>query len=407
METQFRHYYHKFARVHKATIRLEHKPALSLEVDWAGTKIAYFDTETGQMSKASLFVSVLPCSQLIYVQPFRDEKLPAWITGHVNAFQYFGGVPKTLVPDNLKAGVRHPDFYAPDLNKTYQELAAYYGTVILPARVRKPKDKPSVENSVLIASRQILARLRNVQILSFADLQDHIRTALERVNEAPLTGKNKSRWSSYLAEEKDYMLPLPASPYELAQWGKAKVQPNCHIAFQRKFYSVPFEHLGEEVDIRATQSTVEIFYHHQRIASHKRLWGKANYATITEHMPPDKVFFADWDRDRFLTWAEGIGNATRRVIEAILDRAVVEQQAYRSCFGVLNLQKKYSAQRLERASSFILSRTSAPTYQQLKNILERKMDVPKKQSKPMKAEQKSSPRGFQRGAAHFGGEDHA
>ena len=175
------------------------------------------------MSEASLFVAVLPCSQLIYAEPFRDEKLPSWIAGHVNAFQYYGSVPKTLVPDNLRAGVRRPNFYAPELNKTYQEMAAYYGTVILPARVRKPKDKASVENSVLIASRQILARLRNVQILSFSDLQVLVRAALERVNEAPLTGKNESRWSSFLTEEKGYMLPLPASPYELAQWGKAKV----------------------------------------------------------------------------------------------------------------------------------------------------------------------------------------
>lgn len=251
-----------FARVHKATIRLEHKPALSLEVDWAGTKIAFFDSEIGKMSEASLFVSVLPCSQLIYAEPFRDEKLPSWIAGHVHAFQYFGGVPKTVVPDNLKAGVRRPNFYEPDLNKTYQEMAVYYGTVILPARVRKPRDKSSVENSVLISSRKILARLRNIQILSFPDLQNHILTALERVNEAPLTGKSESRWSSYLAEEKDYMLPLPEFPYELSQWVKAKVQPNCHIAFQRKFYSVPFEHLGEEVDVRTTRSTVEIFYHH-------------------------------------------------------------------------------------------------------------------------------------------------
>ncbi|MGI6406032.1 MAG: Mu transposase domain-containing protein [Syntrophaceticus sp.] len=229
---------------------------------------------------------------------------------------------------------------------------------------------------------------------------------LKLVNEAPLTGKSESRWSSYLAEEKDYMLPLPESPYELAQWGKAKVQPNCHIAFQRKFYSVPFEHLGEDVDIRATQSSVEIFYHHQRIASHKRLWGKANYATIMEHMPPDKLFFADWDRDRFLSWAEKTGSATRGVIEAILNRAIVEQQAYRSCFGVLNLQEKYGAERLERASILILSRTSSPTYQQLKNILEKDMDVTR-QPKKKKTEQKPSPRGFQRGASYFGGDDHA
>lgn len=406
METQFRRYYHKFARVHKATIRLEHKPALSLEVDWAGTKIAFYDTEIGKMAEASLFVSVLPCSQLIYAEPFRDEKLPSWIAGHVHSFQYLGGVPKTLVPDNLKSGVRHPNLYEPELNKTYQEMAAYYGTIILPARVRKPRDKSSVENSVLISSRKILAKLRNIQILSFSDLQNHIRSALEQVNEAALSGKSESRWTSYLAEEKDYMLSLPEYPYELAHWGKAKVQPNCHIAYQRKFYSAPFEYLGEEVDVRATQLTIEIFYHHKRIASHKRIWGKDNYATINEHMPPDKLFFADWNRDRFLSWAEKIGHSTHQVIEAILDRAVIEQQGYRSCFGVLSLKEKYGIQRLERSCDVILSRTPSPTYQQLKNILEKDMDVPD-QPKTRQPASGSTKRGFQRGPDYFGGDDHA
>ena len=403
METQFRLYYHKFARTHKATIRLEHKPALALEVDWAGTKIAYYDPEIGKMAEASLFVSVLPCSQLIYSEPFRDEKLPSWIDGHVHAFQYFGGVPKTLVPDNLKAGVRRPNFYEPDLNKTYQEMAGYYGTVILPTRVAKPKDKPSAENSVLIASRKILARLRNKRILSFTDLQGLISSNLEKVNEAPLSGKDESRWSSYLAEEKKFMLPLPQSPYELAQWGNAKVQPNCHIAYQRKYYSVPYEYLGERVDIRATRSAIEIFYHHQRISSHKRLWGKSTYSTIQEHMPPGKTFFADWNRNRFLSWAEKIGPATRKVIEAILDRAIIEQQAYRSCFGVLSLKEKYGEQLLERASGLILGRTSSPTYQQIKNILEKEQRVtPKPVAKPPVLN-----RGFQRGANYFGGGDNA
>ena len=137
METQFRHYYHKFARVHKATIRLEHKPALSLEVDWAGTKIAYFDTDRDEMAQASLFVSVLPCSQLIYAEPFRDEKTPAWIAGHVHAFQYIGGVPKTLVPDNLKSGVTRPLFFEPDLNRTYLVMAFYYGAVGCPTLPKK------------------------------------------------------------------------------------------------------------------------------------------------------------------------------------------------------------------------------------------------------------------------------
>lgn len=404
METQFRRYYHLHAKVHKATIRLEHKPAFSLEVDWAGTRIAFFDAESGKMSQASLFVAVLPCSGIIYAEPFRDQKLPSWVTGHVNAFQYFGGVPKTVIPDNLKSGVKRSDFYEPALNRTYQEMAAYYGTVILPARVRKPKDKASAENAVLISSRKIIAKLRNLQILSFPDLQQHVRTALEHVNSAPLTGKSESRWTSFLAEEKDFLLPLSESPYELAQWGKAKVQMNCHIAYQRKFYSVPFEYLGEEVDVRATQATVEIFYQHQRIASHKRLWGKSDYATVAEHMPPDKLFFVEWDRDRFLRWAEKTGNATRQVVEAILDRAVIEQQAYRSCFGVLSLREKFGPLRLERACGIIVSRTSSPSYQQLKNILEKNMDI---SQTPREGVKKTPGRGFRRGAEYFGGGDHA
>lgn len=405
METQFRRYYHKFARVHKATIRLTHKPALAMEVDWAGTKIGYFDNDLGELSEASLFIAVLPCSQLIYAEPFRDEKLPSWIEGHVKAFGYICGAPKTIVPDNLKSGVTNSDFYEPLLNKTYNEMADYYGTVILPARVRRPRDKPSVENGVLIASRRILAKLRNVQILSFVDLQKRVKIALEEVNEKPLTGKSESRWTAYQAEEKEYMLPLPKHPYELAQWGKAKVQPNCHIVYQRKFYSTPFEYLGEEVDIRATQSTIEIFYHYQRIASHKRLWGKTNYSSNKEHMPPDKIFFADWNKERFLHWSEQIGPSTRKVIERVIERAVIEQQAYRSCFGILSLKGKHSELRLELACAKILDSTSSPTYQQIKNILEKEkeqLESPKEDTS-----QDIGGRGHRRGASYFGGDKNA
>lgn len=413
METQFRRYYHKHARVHKATIRLEHKPALTLEVDWAGTRIAFFDEESGKPEEASLFVAVLPCTRIIYVEPFRDEKLPSWISGHVHAFQYLGGVPRTLVPDNLKCGVRRASFYEPDLNRTYQEMAAYYGTVILPARVRKPKDKPSAENAVLIASRKIIARLRNVQILSFADLQRYVRSGLEQVNSAPLAGKSESRWTSFLAEEKDFLLPLPESPYEPAEWDSARVQRNCHVVYLRKYYSVPFEYLGEEVDIRATRLAVELFYHHRRIASHRRLYGKEEYSTVREHMPPDKLFFTDWDKERFLEWSAKIGVSTRRVVESIFDRAVVEQQACRPCFGVLALGNKYGALRLERASTLVLSRTSSPSYSGLKSVLEKNLDLPAAKTKKsvsktdQEATAKRSDRGHRRGSDYFGGRDRA
>lgn len=222
----------------------------------------------------------------------------------------------------------------------------------------------------------------------------------------PCPGRARAAGHPISPKKRTTLLPLPGSPYELARWGKAKVQPNCHIAFERKFYSVPFEHLGEYVDIRATQLTVEIFYHHQRIASHKRLWGKADYATVKEHMPPDKTFFTDWNRDRFLEWADKIGCATQEVVKSILDRAVIEQQAYRACFGVLDLKQKYGTQRLEQASSIVLTRTPSPTYQQLKNLLQKDLNAAE-QPKPKKSTGKTAKRGFQRGAGYFGGDDHA
>ena len=169
-------------------------------------------------------------------------------------------------------------------------MAEYYGTVILPARIRKPQDKAAVENSVKIASQRILGKLRNHPFHCFLELQEAVAKTLEKINSAPLTGKNMSRWDAFLAEEKNYLLTLPKEDFELSEWTVAKVQPNSHIAYQNHFYSVPFEHLGETVDVRATQNTVEIFYHHQRIASHKRVWGSKQYSTVQDHMPPGKMF---------------------------------------------------------------------------------------------------------------------
>ena len=235
------------------------------QVDWAGSRIAYYDEDAGEASEGHLFVAVLPCSQLIYAEVFRDEKLPAWITGHSHCFRYLGGVPKTIIPDNLKTGISKANFYEPVINRSYQEMAEYYGTVDLPARVSKPKDKAAVENAVKIASHRILGKLRNQRFHTFFDLHEAVARALEEINSAPLSGKNMSRWDAFLTEEKDYLLTLPTEDFELSEWAVAKVQPNCHVVYQNHFYSVPFEHLGETVEIRATQNTVEIFYHHQRL----------------------------------------------------------------------------------------------------------------------------------------------
>lgn len=394
--TQFTHYYKLFAQSEKATIRLQHKPGLELQVDWAGSRLLYFDEDAGELRKASLFVAVLPCSQLVFVDVFPSEEMRYWIAAHVNCFKYLGGVPSTLVPYNLKTGVTKANFLDPDLNKIYQEMANHYGTTIMPARVRKPKDKAAVENSVKIVSHRIIGALRHANFHNFTELSESVALALERINTALLTGKSVSRWSAFLSEEKDYLLTLPAKPFVISEWGKAKVQPNCHIAFQKYFYSVPFELVGEEVDIRATDHTIEIFYHHERVASHKRSWGREIYTTLQDHMPPGKLFYVNWNGERFLQWAAKIGPSCKQAIKAVLDAAVVEQHAYRTCFGILELAKKYSEIQLEQACAYLLGRKARFSYRLIKQVIEDQQ----KTNEPCENNTVGK-RGFRRGNDYF------
>jgi len=401
--TQFRKYYADYAIQDKVTIRIEHKPGELMEVDWAGTHPQYRDPGTGLFVKTPLFVAVLPYSQIIFAEPFEDQKIANWIAAHNHAFQYWGGVPREITPDNLKTGVTDSDWFSPVIQRTYQEMAAYYGTVILPARPVRPRDKASVENSVKIASNRIVAALRNKQFLSFEDLHRACQEELEKLNNKDLKGKDRSRWDLFLSEEKGHLLPLCTTPYEVAEWSTAKVQINSHISFAKHFYSVPYEYLQKEVNVRSTRRTVEVFYHQERIASHVRLWGQQIYATIKEHMPPDKQFFQDWDADRFLNWGRQYGPETVKVVASVLDSSPIIQQTFKACMGVMSLAKKYSAGRLEKACKLACQRSKAPTYRLVKDILAKEEDLsivatPSQADRPV-----SGPRGHQRGAAYYGG----
>lgn len=401
METSFRNYYHKFAKIHKATIRLEHKPGYAMEVDWAGSKITFYDEDKNAFCKASLFLCCLPCSGLFYVEAFRDEKLASWITGHVHAFNYFGGVGKTLVPDNLRAAVQKANSFEPQINRSYHELAEYYGCIVLPARVRKSNDKASVENAVRQASRRIVAKLRNAQILSFQDLQERVAAALEDIVHCPNERSNESLWDTYLEEEKPYMLSLPSSPYVFAIWKEGKLQFDCHVAFDHHFYSAPYQYLGEELQVRATNTSVDLFYHGKSIATHNRLWGKKKYSTIEAHMPPDKLFFSNLDEGKLKAMAKKIGPNTYEVCTRILEDCIIIEQGYRSTLGLINLQKKYSGDRLESACIRALSGQSKLSYGLVKMILEKNLDQdPSAPSKPETAAE-----GFRRGAQHWRKDD--
>lgn len=371
MYSQFCYHIQQDEQKRRATMHINRKPGEQIEVDWAGDPAHIIDPDTGEITKAWLFVGVMTYSQYPYVEAFLNEKQQAWITAHVHMYEYFGGVTRILVPDNCKTAVIHNnDWYNQQVNQVYYEMAEHYNTAIIPARVRTPKDKANAEGAVGIISTWITAALRNEQFFSLAELNRAIRKKLEIFSHRPFQKKEGSRYEIFRNEELPLLAKLPATPYELAEWKSATVQFNYHISVNGMLYSVPYEFIKRKVEVRITDKVVEIFYNNNRISSHRRLYGrKGQYSTVTEHMPTDHQKFLEWNGDRFRSWAERIGTNTYNVVNAILSSQRVEQQSYRSCMGILKLAEKYSAQRLEAACKIALSYTATPSYKSIKNIL--------------------------------------
>lgn len=351
MYSQFCNYIQQDEQKRRATMHISRKPGEQVEVDWAGDPAHIIDPDTGEITNAFIFVGVMTYSQYAYVEAFINEKQQAWITAHVHMYEYFGGVAKILVPDNCKTAVVHNGgWYNQQINAVYHEMAEHYGTAIIPARVRAPKDKPNAEGSVGNISTWITAALRNEQFFSLSELNRAIREKLNAFNSNLFQKKEGSRFSLFHDEELPLLAPLPATPYELADWKQATVQFNYHISLDGMLYSIPYEYIKRKVDVRVTDKTIEVFYNHNRIASHRRLYGrKGQYITTLEHMPEDHQKYLEWNGDRFRKWAERNGINTYMVINAILTAKRVEQQSYKGCMGLLKLADKYSVERLEAA----------------------------------------------------------
>lgn len=402
MYTQFCKYYRDFVSVSKATMHIDRKPGEQMEVDWAGQTAGIIDNITGDIIPAYVFVAALSCSGYAYVEAFLSQNQECWIAAHVNTYANFGGVTRILIPDNLKTGVEKPDWYTPIINKTYHEMAEHYGTAVIPARVRKPKDKPFVEGTVGVISTWILAALRHRQFFSLHELNAAIREKLEEFNRKPFQKKPGSRLSVFLEEEKPLLLPLPQRPFELAVWKIATVAFNYHISVEKMQYSVPYEYIKHKVEVRITKSTVEVFYGGNRICSHVRLSGyPGQYSTIPEHMPEDHRRYTQWNAERFLSWAQGIGENTMAVVGAILASRKIEQQGYKACMALLKLADKYSVGRLENACKRALGYTPNPSFKSIQTILATGQD---KISEEPPTPDTSSEFGFTRGAEYYGGE---
>lgn len=320
MYSQFCYHIQHDEQKRRATMHINRKPGEQVEVDWAGDPATIIDPDTGEILKAYIFVGVMTYSQYAYVEAFLDMKQKSWITAHVHMYEFFGGVARILVPDNCKTAVVHNGGWKDQqINETYQEMAEHYGTAIIPARVRTPKDKPNVEGTVGNISTWITAALRNEQFFSLAELNRAIRAKLEQFNRRLFQKKEGSRLDLFLEDEKPLLSPLPATRFELSDWKKATVQFNYHISVDGMLYSVPYEYIKKVVDVKVTDTTIEIFYNHNRITSHRRLKGRpGQYSTITEHMPEDHQKYLEWNGDRFRKWAERIGINTYTVVNAIL-----------------------------------------------------------------------------------------
>lgn len=370
--------YSAFTIGNRLTNHLTHKPGAVAEVDWAGATMHYLEVRTSDYVTVYLFVGVLPYSQYAYVEPCLDMKMDTFLRCHVRMYEYFGGVPVRTVCDNLKTGVvSHPRNGDIILTNDYEALGNHYMTAIMPTGVRKPKQKASVEGTVGKITTAIVATLRNREFTSFAELRKAVAYRLDAFNCKPFQKRDGSRYDSWL-EEKPFLSPLPALPFETARWHKDRsVGYDCHVVYNKNRYSCPYQYSGRKVDLRVTDRTLEVYYKGERVTTHN-VFGpgvKNQYSTHQEDMPPEFRKIQPWDDNRIRNWAHSIGRYTGIVIDRIFESVSIKEQGYNPSLSVLKLSRTYSDARLEAACELAIKRgVKSPRYHHLSAILSANQD---------------------------------
>jgi transposase len=370
--SRFCELYKEWAGTLDPVLRLPHEPGQKMFVDWAGMTMPIHQAD-GTTADASIFVAVLGFSNKTYAEAFANQQLPSWIAGHCHAFNFYGGVSRAIVPDNPKTAVIRASRYEPELHSTYQAMAEHYGTAVLPARPKEPRDKAKVEGGVLIAERQILAVLRDQRFFSVGELNQAMRPLLDKLNAQPFQKLEGSRNSLFDTQEKDKLLPLPAQAFEFATWAKAKVNIDYHVAVDNHFYSVPYSLIHRQLDVRLTEQTVELFHDGKRVAAHPRSRVPGKFTTLDEHRPKSHQRYLEWTPGRMVEWARKIGPQCGKVVEFILAHKPHPEMGFRSCLGIIRLRKGVGEQRLEAACGRAL-RFGTCSYQSIKSILESGLD---------------------------------
>jgi len=373
--SQFCYHFQVWRSSSAITMHIEHKAGDKMFCDFTGKKLSVVDRWTGLAREVEVFVSILGASQLTYVEAMESQQKADWIKANENSFYYFGGVTQAIVPDNLLSAVTKADKYEPTINPQYNDFARHYDTVILPARAGKPKDKSLVENAVGIVYAWIFAALRNRTFYSLDELNAAIKEELETYNNKPMQKLKVSRRDLFNDIEKSALKPLPVDLYEWKEFARMKTQFNYHVYLREDncYYSVPFRYRNKYVELIYSTSTVEIYYKNIRIAYHKRDRSGKRYITKTEHMPPNHKWMNDWNPDKLRNWALSFGVSTHKLIDIILNSYKHPEQAYKVCLGILNLSKKYSGLRLDKACRRALA-FQLYTLKGVKNILDNNLE---------------------------------
>ena len=365
--TQFCEIYRQWARRLRPSMRQVHRAGEKTFVDFSGKRPTLVDRRTGELRSVELFVAVLGASSFTYAEATATQQLADWVDAHIHMVEYFRGTTTLWVPDQLRSAITRPCRYEPDVNRTYEDLAAHYGAVVVPARPRKPRDKAVVETSVLLAQRWILARLRDQTFFELGALNRAIRVLLDELNDRPLKKLGVSRRALYEQLDRPALRPLPTARYVLAHWKLCRVNIDYHVEIERHVYSVPYQLVREQVEVRYTTNTVEIFHRDQRVASHRRRSDRQP-STVAEHMPSAHRAHAEWTPSRLIRWAEQAGPATARLVTRILESRPHPEQGYRSCLGIMQLGRRYGSGRLEAASARALALGSY-RFRTVRNIL--------------------------------------
>lgn len=399
--------YSQFCAIYRAwrgtlspTMRQSHVAGEKLFVDYAGMTMDVIDGLTGEVLSAQIFVATLGASSCTFAEATWSQTLPDWIGSHARAFSFFGGVPRQVVPDNLKSGVVKACLYDPEVNRTYAEMAAHYGTAIVPARPRKPRDKAKVEVSVQVVERWVLAPLRDRKFFSLAELNQAMTELLSALNAKPTKHLGASRRQLFEELDQPTLKPLNGEPYEYAEWKQCRAGLDYHVEVAKHYYSVPHGLAKQKLWARITARTIEIFHKAKRVAAHMRGSGNRRHTTIPEHMPSSHRRYASWTLDRIRREAVASGPNSEALVEIILRARPHPEQGFRSCIGILRLAKSFGPERLEAACERALE-IGAHSYSSVSSILKNNLDRRPSTKGTANADQAAIDHGNIRGSGYF------